>query len=332
MATLATTKLTLLDHARRTDPDGSIANIVEVMNQTNEIIRDIPWIEANDAESHLTTVRSGIPDSTWRYLNYGTQPTKSTTVQVTDTMGELTQLAIIDEKLVKRNGNSAAFRLSENTPHIEGMMQDFATALFYGNTSIDPEKFMGLSPRFNLTTAQNGGNIISGSGSGSDNHSVWLVGWSPSTIHGIYPKGSKAGVDHQDMGVELVDDSASPAGKYRAYRDTYSWDCGISVRDWRYVVRIANIDNSDLTYNAASGARLIELMIRAIHKIRNPNLVNLVFYANETVKTFLDLQTVYHSNVNLMYKDLPHGENVLTFRGIPIRRCDALLATEATVS
>lgn len=330
MATFGTSNLTLLDHAKRLDPDGQVAAIVEILNQTNEALQDIPWLEANGDVQHRTTIRTGLPDSAWRKYNKGSQPTKSTTAQVDDVMGQLHQISQVDEDIAKLNGNSRDFMLSEATAHLEGMNQDFSSALFYANTQVDPEKFMGLAPRFNSLSAQNGGNIISGGGSGSDNCSIWLVGWSPMTCHGIFPKGSKAGIDRQDLGKQLITDS--DGGKYTALVEQYKWNCGISVRDWRYVVRIANIDNSDLDPAASSGAKLIQLMIKAIHKIRNPGMVKLAFYANETVRTFLDLQTLSSSNMNVMYKDSPHGNAVLSFRGIPVRRCDALVATESTVS
>ena len=42
--------------------------------------------------------------------------------------------------------------------------------------------------------------------------------------------------------------------------DLYTWDLGIALHDWRYVVRIANIDVTALRTNANAGANLIKMM------------------------------------------------------------------------
>ena len=51
---------------------------------------------------------------------------------------------------------------------------------------------------------------------------------------------------------------------YEAMRTYFQWDVGLSVRDWRSVVRIANIDVSDLSKDASTGANLIDLLDEAL--------------------------------------------------------------------
>ena len=234
MAVLSTTNPTLADVAKRYDADGKIDTIVELLSETNEVLDDMTFLEGNLPTGHKTTVRSGLPSSTWRKLNYGVQPSKSTTVQITDTAGMLEAYAEVDKALADLNGNTASFRLSEDRAFLESMNQTMASTLFYGDTGTDPEKFMGLGPRYNSLSAESGDNIIVGGGSGSDNTSIWLVCWGPNTCHGIYPKGSQAGLKHQDLGEVTLEDAAS--GKYQGYRTHYKWDIGMSLRDWRYVV------------------------------------------------------------------------------------------------
>ena len=135
MATLSVTNPTLLDLAKATDPDGKIANIVEILNETNEVLADMSWVEGNLATGHRTTVRTGIPTPTWRKLYGGVQPTKSTNVQVTDNTGMLEAYSEVDKALADLNGNTAAFRLSEDRPHIEGLNQEIADTIFYGDES-----------------------------------------------------------------------------------------------------------------------------------------------------------------------------------------------------
>lgn len=330
MATVGAGNPTLSDWAKRVQDD-KIAAIVEILTDTNEILADMTLMEGNLHTGHKTTIRSGLPSSTWRQLNYGVQPNKSRTVQVTDSCGMLEQYAEVDKDLADLNGNTNEFRLSEDRAHIEGMNQDLASALFYGNTETDPEKIMGLAPRFDSLSAANATNVISGGGSGSDNTSIWLVVWGPNTCHAIFPKGKKAGLQVMDKGQQTLEDAAG--GKYEGYRTHYKWDIGLTVRDWRYVVRICNIDVSNLTKDASgSSADIIDLMIQAVHKLPSKGMGRPSFYANETILSILDRQSYNQSGLQLGYgKDL-HGQEVLKFRGIPIRKCDAILGTEATVS
>ncbi|WP_368734330.1 major capsid protein, partial [Klebsiella quasipneumoniae] len=67
---------------------------------------------------------------------YGVQPSKSTTVQVTDYVGMLETYAEVDKSLADLNGNTAEFRLSEDRAFIEAMNQQMAQTLFYGDSSV----------------------------------------------------------------------------------------------------------------------------------------------------------------------------------------------------
>ena len=307
--------------------DGKIdPQIVELLAETNEILEDMTVLEANGFTEHKTTVRSGLPQGTWRMLNYGVQPEKSRTVPVKDSMGMLETYAEVDKALADLNGNSAAWRLSEDRAFIEGLNQTMANTLFYGNSSLEPEKFMGLAPRYSEKAAENGRNIIDAGGTGSDNTSVWLVVWSPNTVHSIYPKGSKAGLQSRDLGEDTLTDAAG--GRYQGYRTHYKWDIGAVLRDWRYVVRIANIDASDLA--AGTGPDLLTLMAKALHRVPNLQMGRAVFYANRAVHEALDIQSMGKNGLALKTQEL-EGKFWQTFRGVPIRTVDALLNTEARV-
>jgi hypothetical protein len=333
MATLGSNVLTLADWAKRLDPDGKVPKIVELLAQTNEVLADMMFMEGNLPTGHRTTVRTGLPTVAWRLLNQGVQPSKSTTAQIDEACGMLEAWSEVDVELAKLNGNSAAFRLSEARSFIESMNQEMASTLFYGNSGTAPEEFTGLAARYSSLSAANGQNIVSGSGSGSDNSSIWLICWGSETIHGIFPKGSKAGLEHNDLGEETVETTAGIAGsRMRAYRDQWKWKCGIALKDWRYVVRIPNIDISNLVAKS-SAADLIELMIKATHRIFNLRMGKCAFYMNRTVFQMLDIQRRDDviSGGGLIYKDVD-GISVPTFRGIPVRICDSLLETEATVS
>lgn len=337
MSVLAATHPTLLDLAKRQDPDGKIAMIVELLNQTNDILDHMVWVEGNLPTGHRTTVRTGLPVPTWRKLYGGVQPTKSRTAQVTATTGMLEAFAEVDVALADLNGNTAEFRLSEDRPHIEGMSQEMAQTLIYGNEATEPEAFTGLAPQFNSLSAENADNIIVGGGAGADNASIWLVGWGPQSCHGIIPKGSKAGLQHEDMGRVVIEDVDGNGGRMVAYRTHYRWDAGLVVKDWRNVVRIPNIDKSLLstTYTAgafATGAHLPNLMFEAIRRLPNLGGVRPHFYMSRDLLTKLSQQVSAAVQGSTLTTEMVGGKLVTSFQGIPIGRVDALAADEALVS
>lgn len=330
MGTLSTTNPTLADVAARMTADGKIdPQIVEMLNETNEVLDDMTVIEANGFTEHKTTVRSGLPGGTWRKLNYGVQPEKSRTVPVKDSMGMLETYAEVDKALADLNGNSAAWRLSEDRAFIEGMNQTMATTLFYGDSSVDPEKFMGLAPRYNSLSAENAMNIIDAGGTGSDNASIWLIVWGPNTCHTIFPKGSAAGLQSRDLGEHTLTDAAG--GRYQGYRTHYKWDIGAVLRDWRYVVRIANIDVSDLTKDGKTGADLIDLMTQALELVPNLGMGRPAFYMPRKIRSFLRRQITNKVAASTLTMEEIAGKKVVAFDGVPCRRTDALLLTEARV-
>lgn len=332
MAVLSTIHPTLLDVAKRLDPDGKVAQIVELLNQTNEIIEDMVFMEGNLPTGHRTTIRTGLPTPTWRKLYGGVQPTKSRTVQVTDSCGMLEAYAEVDKALADLNGNTAAFRLSEDMAHIEGMNQEFASTLIYGNEGNEPEAFTGLAARFNDQAALNGENIITSAATpdANDNTSIWLVGWGANTVHGIYPKGSIGGIQMEDKGQVTIESIDGAGGRMEAYRTHYRWDTGLTVRDWRYVVRI-QFDLEDVIAAGTSGPVLADLMAKALRRIPSLGMCRPVFYANRDTLDALDVQAVNKATMAFSTIEDAQGKPVTRFRGVPIRRCDAILTNETGI-
>jgi len=346
MATLGLLgKVTLLEWAKTLDPDGSTAKVAELLTQSNEVLTDMPFIEGNLPTGHRTTVRTGIPPGIWRQMYQGVPPAKTLRAQITDACGILENRNEIDKDLADLNGNTAEFRLSEAGGIIEGLNQQLAQTLIYGNTAITPERFMGLAPRFGaISGAANAQNIISAGGAGAVNTSVWLVVWGPDTVTGIFPKGSKAGLLHQDLGE--IDAFDANQNRFRAYADRWQFKIGLTVRDWRYVVRICNIDTTDLVTQATTQANtaatlLIKLMIRALARIPFMGKGTAVFYANRSVKEMLAIQALDRSQNAVAFQpgaqqfgqQGPGSVNngTVTVLGVPVRTVDQILSTEAVV-
>lgn len=340
MATLASSALTLGEWATRLDPGGKPAAVIELLGQTNEMLTDMLWMQCNDGAGHKTTVRTGLPTATWRLLNYGVVKSKSTTAQVRDSTGMLEAYSDIDKALADLNGNTAEFRMGEDMAFIESMNQGMQGTVIYGNTTTSPERFTGLAPRFSALSAPNGGNIVNAGGSSNTNTSIWLIGWGQNTCHGLFPKGSKAGLQVRDLGEHPLYDANNNV--YQGYRTHFKWDCGLTVRDWRFVVRVANVN---VTAGAVTTSNLVNTLITAVNKLpfvsaagnspppggTKPGQVNTAFYCNRTVRAALDIQAMAKTN-NFLTIETRDSKPYTAFRGIPIRICDQIGNSEANVS
>lgn len=338
MATLSTGQLTLADYSKRTN-NGKIDPIAELLSQQNDILEDIVWREANQPTSHLVTIRTGLPAVYWRAYNQGVPSSKSTTAQIVEPCAMMEARSPVDAKLLQLEGNSAAFRLSEDSAFIEAMNQELTGKIFNGNVGADLKTFSGLATRYSSTSAGNGGNIILGGGAGSDNASVYLVVWGEQTVFCPFPKGSKAGLSSRSLGEQTVLDGAN--NPYQAEVSLFQWDAGLVVKDWRYVVRIPNIDVSDwvgVTGSQAttSATNLIKLMMRAIARIPNFNMGRAAFYANRSIQEGLMIQALEKSSNALGIKpaltQFGNTINQLEFMGIPVRGVDGLGIAETLVS
>lgn len=333
MATLSTGALTLADWAKRQDPDGTTPVVAELLSQSNEILEDAVFKEGNLPTGHRVTIRTGLPTVYWRQLNAGVPSSKSTTAQVDEGCGMLEAYCRVDKDLAELNGNTGAFRLSEDTAFLEAMNQQQASTMFYGNVATDGKTYTGLATRYSaISGAGNAQNIIDAGGTGSDNTSIYLVTWGENTVFCPFPKGSKAGLIHEDSGLLTVyDGSGNP---YQAYQTHYQWKNGLVVKDWRYVVRIANIDVSNLVAES-SAADLIKLLSRSLDRVPNLAMGRPAFYMNRTVYSMLRIQALNKSNYALAVEkglnQFGTPTSWMSFEGIPLRRVDQLLLTESRV-
>jgi hypothetical protein len=350
MATLSSKAgaVTLLDWAKSIDPDGKTAAVVELLNQSNEILLDMPFIESNLPTGHRAAIRTGLPTAIWRKLYQGVPASKSLRATVEDGVGMLETRAEVDKDLADLNGNTNDFRLSEAQAFLEAMNQTMADAVIYGDSSLNPERFNGLAIRYNTIntgTSEVAKNVISAGGSGNCT-SVWLVLWGKNTITGIFPKGSKAGLTHDNLGEYDAFDASN--NRYRAYGDRWQWKCGIHVKDWRYVVRICNISVSDLLGQSGTQANtaatwLPKLMVKALARIPFMGMGTPVFYASRTVKEMLAVGALDKSQGVLSIQDAfqQYGKvepgfvstgGTVRVLGIPVRTVDRILETESALT
>lgn len=338
MATLDGSLHTIYDWAKLQDPKGAPAKIAEILSQKNEFIDVALYKEGNLPTGHQATIRTALPTPTWRMFNQGVAPTASNTSQLTFQCGMLQDRSHADIELAKLNGNVKAYRFNESKAHMEGMSQEMAATNFYGAAS-SPTEFVGFANYYTSTSENNGDNIILSGGSGSDQTSIYLMGFGDQAIYGIFPKGSTAGLEHRDLGEDDVDDA--DGNPYRAYKDLYTWKSGLVVEDWRYGVRIANIEVSDLTGLSSTQAitastSIIYGMLSAIDRIPDMSACTPYFMVNRTVasalrKIYLDKSS---SVLSIEKATNQFGKTIhqLMFMGIPVKINDSIVNTETAIS
>lgn len=333
MATLSPGLDTLLDHAKQFDPEGNIAEYVEMLAVVNEILQDLPYIESNKMTSHQYTVEVGLPTVYWKMLGAGVLASNGQFAQIEDACAMLESWSIVEKDLADLGGQPAKYRMNKARQHLSSMGIELSRVIFYGAAS-SPEQFIGLAPRYSSLGAVNGSNIIDAGGVGADNASIWLLGMGEGKIHGIFQRGTKAGIERVDHGEQIEQNFGGTTGAQAVvYKEQFKVKTGLAVADWRYGSRQANIDISNLV-GKQNAADLMQNMIKMLYRIpNNGNGARLKFYMNRTCQEFLDIQcrdTVI-AGAGITFDNVD-GRRVMQFRGVPIGRCDALTETESQVS
>ena len=341
MAVQAAGVATLLDVLSTMDPTGKQFEIAEVLTQQNELLMDMTWREGNTITGHRDAVRTSLPTPSFRAINEGVPVTKSGSTPIEETCALLEDFSRVDRELAIMAGDVRAYRLQEAKPHLVGMAHKMATTVFYGNANTNPKEFTGLAPRYNTVntaTSNTATNVIDAGGVGAANRSIWLVKWDPDAITGLYPKNTKGGLDHEDAtnasgqgahGFPAAAALADASGnKFMGYEDHWIWRCGLMVKDWRYAVRIANIDPTLLTLTAATGPNLQDLMTQALELIEDS--AGAIFYVPRALRAYFRRQLLTQKGAFMTWDEIG-GKRVMSFGEAPIRRTDALNTNEARV-
>jgi len=343
MAVTATGVQTLNDVLSALDPQGKLLDIAEILTQDNDFLSYFNWREGNMVTGHRDAARVALPAPSFRAINEGVPVTKGATTQIEETCAMLEDFSQCDRELAILSGNVAGYRLQEGKPHIIGMGHKMAQTMIYGNAAADPKSFTGLAPRYNsLSTSvtQTANNVISANGTGSALRSVWLIVSGPDTITGLYPKNTKGGLLHEDAtshaggtdanggGQVLLDPNGNP---FIGFRDHWLWRCGMMVKDWRYAVRIANIDPASLTKSGSTGADLQDLMTQALERVQDTSNGKAFFLMDRNTRAFLRRQLLQQKNAFLSMDEVG-GRKVINFGEVPVLRTDALQVNEAQVS
>lgn len=331
------------------DGAGRQMKIAEYLSQYNGIYPDLPLKEANEVGGHDFSFRTSIPAGAWRSYNQGIPYAKSTTAKARVGIGSLEDYSQVDRMLAEDSGNMQEFRMNEDVAFLEGMSQTMVNTIFYGNTAVTPAQFMGLAPFYNTVNtanAQNAANVIDGGGTGNSNASLWLLCLGPRTIYGVYPRGSKAGLSMEDKG-DTVPGFDSAGNRFEAYTSWFRQQLGIVPEDWRYGVRLANLDVTSAGLAGPNAPDLFALMTQmcllppmltmessGITETDAPTEAGMgmrpILYCNRTVRQWMDIQGMRDRNVLLTISDAA-GKVQDIFRGIPVKIVDQLSVAEARV-
>jgi hypothetical protein len=313
----------------------------------------MPWQMANGKTRHEFVYRTSIPGGYFRAYNQGVPYSKSTTGKSSVSVASLQDYSQVDMELAEDSGDPRAFCESEDMAFLEGMSQTVAETDMYGNSVTNPSSIMGFSSFYNTistSSAANATNVINAAAAGASgttsNTSIWLICWSPRTMYGVFPEGSKAGLTMEDKG-NTVPAYDSLGNRFEAYTVWFRQRLGLVPHDWRYAVRIANIDTSSNGLAGPNAADIFALMAEAViippalgklsgimktDAPRDPgSSVRAVWYCNRTARHWMDVQSMRNRNVLQSINDYA-GNPTTGWRGAPIKIVDQLLNTESQLT
>ena len=321
-----TSTYSLVEQAKRIDPSGNQAKIVEVLNRNvGQVLAEAPWMPSNDIWTHKTTRRGTLPSGSRRKLNQRITQSVSRTTEIMDVIEMIEDYSDVDVALADSMPSTAMFLAGEVDAFIEGLGQTIVSDIFYGDSNEDPDGMHGLAAR--MGTAD-GRFVIDEGGTGGDVTSIYIVNWSADTAHLLYPKNmmSNLGVQHTNKG-QVTSETSS--GLIEVYRDHFVIRCGLSIRHPRAIGRLANIESAG-TSNTFDEDNLIKLVNNMVIG------AGARIYVNETVSTQMQIRLKDKNNVNYT---MDQGDGLsamplMRFQGIPIRKIDReiLLNTETAIS
>ncbi|MBP2638218.1 MAG: hypothetical protein H6Q72_4125 [Firmicutes bacterium] len=330
---MADSKITWKDYASQKDANGMAAKVIDILAERNDIIDDMFVVPGNKEYGLQTTQQATDPTVTIRGVNEGATGTKGTFKQLKVEAALFTALGLVDKELVNAAEDKAGFRANVNRPYIGAMGKKLAYQLFKGSKADDAQAFNGLETFYSSTSKEDFGDyVLTADGTGTDNRSIWLIDWGEDSCCAFYPKNTEVGLQHKDYGEELI--KLDDGSYWPAYRDLWEWRAGIAVRNYKKVIRIANIDASALSaagQTSDTSADLLNLMIEAIETI--PDLSPRArFYTGRKVKTAFVKKAINKTNAFLTMEEMANKRVSPAFLGVPIRLCEVLDADEDLVS
>lgn len=342
MSTLTQSTQSMIDQYKNVDGMGRYIDVIEVLNDTSQyILDDWSWMECNSGTKHTRSIRTGLPSVSWGSLYAGIPQSKSAKQTVDDTTGFVEGLSQVDTRQLDLYAeNKVPIRSAEGRTFVESMAQELLSAMFYHDPATNPKYPKGLGARYGALAANGAGNqIVDAGGTGSDNTSIWMVEWGYDGVSAIYPKGTPAGIQRENMGRQRVLDANGDP--YYVEEELFRTHVGFSLGDWQRVSCVRNIDVSDLEAGSVDIYKFLrkaywKLKSRRVNKIMDQKAPGrIAIYANKDVCEAMDALATNSGTTDnftrLSWGEI-QGQEVMTYRGIPVRETDAILNTEAQVT
>lgn len=332
MATLTSIYPTMLDLARMFDPDGkTLAQIVPVLHEKQELLGKLGWMEANSKWSHRNTYETSLGTPSLTEVNGVFLPTKMTTAQSQDGMAEMQDYSVVDPILADASGNRDQYRMNVDARKMEAFAQKFGDLFYYGNANLSAKEFTGMAARYaakyGTYATETAENVIAGGASEGTGTctSIWIHTLTPRALMGIYRPGTRAGFQVTNRNLQTMGDATNGYGERLVTH--YRWSCGITNIDWRGTSRIGNIDVTALTKNATTGADLPDLIMQAI-EVTSDVPGEKVLVCNRDTKSWLRRQITNRVINGTMTTDTVSGKEVMRISECQVLRCDSILNTE----
>ena len=331
MAVIAPTYQTIDDVLKLYDPDGSMAPVIDTTKQDNPVMSMMPLIEGNLPTGDRTTRLVKRPVPSKRRINEHVAATRAEYGQFDEAAEIMTDFSNVDPKLLDMAASPMAARAQFDSDHYSGMEEELANSLIYGNAAADPRSMNGLAVR-RSDPAQYADYMFDGTGTGSDNMSIYLVGWGPKTFTGIYPKGSMGGIEMRDIGPRI--DTNSNGEMLEVLTTKIEVTRGLAEKNPRCLLRACNISYANLVPLDDQTIDLVDLMIDMMERLPSTTVTDAyrpMFLMPKAILTTLRKQVVDRANVNFTFSDYM-GREIDRFGGVPCLRHDALTATEAAIT
>lgn len=341
MAILGGTVLNWKDMVNSLDPNGLPAKAANLLEEAKPILSDFVWKASNQPLGHRSQVVTALPTPGFKRINRGTLSTKGAVTPMEEGLSMIEDFSTVDIKLLELYGNEGAMREEQGRMHVEGMGQLAVDTFWYGDVTDNMDEFNGFTTRYNTLATTNPiyKQIFDAGGSGSDLSSLWVLGHGDGKIEALFPKNCMAGLRHQDLGRQLIQQDTDLGGrKLSALVDQWNWDLGLHLGDYRYGVRIANIEPDELvgvtgTQDLADYAtNVMYLLLRAKRRFPNLTSVRPRIYMPRYINEGLDVQALARTTPNVYSSVDVDGKSMEAFHGIPFRIEDALTNTETQVT
>lgn len=348
MATLALgTDLTVIELIRREDPDGKLAQLIDIIAQQNRILEDITWIECNNGTYHEDTQTVSEPSGAERAYDEGVSVEAGVTQKLTEPTCMLNGISEVDASKYLHTVDPDGARLQEDAFFLRGMTKTLVSRLFDGDRSSDLRRINGINTRTDYNTLQTAGSetrVFDNAGGdcadASTFTSIYFVQWGFKKVNCVYPRNDPAGggtlpIKMEDYGKSIISQAGvtGAAKKYPAWQTWFGCDFGLFIHDPRCIKRVVNIATASPNETDLFSFHE-DALIDAYNQLEY-NGEGVVMYCNRTVLA----QAMKRANEkgNAFFTQESEGEGpfarpVTRFMGIEMKRVDQITNIQADVT